>query len=182
MLGRHRAGGRDRARRSYLTAAAGENDQKRSRAVFEPNTVDATSLTRATLAHAGKRKGLNPAAAQRSLSRTGRLTSRIPPRWIPGRAHRKHRAIRRARKRIARGTSLLITTRKQDSPSPIDPPTVSDQLRVGLIANAQGWDMSSQTVLNETEPTGARLAGGRSSAGPRSSRRTTPGSGTVMTT
>jgi hypothetical protein len=123
--------------------------------VFKPRTVDAADLKRATLAHAGKRKGLNPAAVRRSLTRTGRVRTRIPPSWIPGKAHRKHRAIRRTRKRIARGTSLLIAVRKHPA-SPIDMPTVSDQLRVGLVANAQGWDMSSQTVLNETEPTGAR--------------------------
>ena len=124
--------------------------------VFRPSSADAAGLTRATLAHAGKRKGLNPAAVRRALTRTGRVTTRIPRRWVPGGAHRRHRAIRRSRKRIARGTRLLIAVRGNDSPSPTDPPTVSDQLRVGLVANAQGWDMSSQTVLDETEATGAR--------------------------
>ena len=72
--------------------------------VFEPSTVDAAGLTRATLAHAGKRKGLNPAAVQRSLNRTGTAHIQDPTALDSGgRAHRKHRAIRRpARKRIAR--------------------------------------------------------------------------------
>jgi hypothetical protein len=123
--------------------------------VFDLRGVDASRLARATLVHKGKRKGLNPAAVRRAAAR-GKITTTVPRSWIPAAAHRKHRTIRRKRQRIARSTRLQIMLHRRHSPSPPDPPTVSDQLRVGLVANAQGWDMSSQTVLNETEPTGAR--------------------------
>jgi hypothetical protein len=124
--------------------------------VFEPRGVEASRILRASLVRKGKRKGLNPAVVQRAITANGKLRIKLPRMWIAVSRNYGHRKIRHKRKRIARSTRLLIKTRERHPPSPANPPAAGDQLRVGLVANAQGWDMSSQEILNGIEPTGAR--------------------------
>jgi polysaccharide biosynthesis protein PslG len=117
--------------------------------VFRARRIDAQRLGQTKLRYRGRQKRLRLKRVRRALESRGRYRAKLPRRWL-SKARRSHRVVRK-RKRIARKSRLVVSL-KDVGVKPIDP----EELRVGMITNAQGWGMNSEDLIERTAPTGVR--------------------------
>jgi hypothetical protein len=123
--------------------------------VFKAHRLAADRLGRATFRYRGRRKRLSAPSVRRALQHKHSFTTRVPSRWLPTAAAgaRKAGALRHKRERYAGEARLLVSLKSRTGTGGQG---TSGQLRVGLVSNAQGWDMNSGAVLDKIAPTGAQ--------------------------
>jgi hypothetical protein len=104
--------------------------------IFALTGVAAESAVSARLSFRRRAKAVRTTALTEAVASGRRLKTKLRRRWLPDR--RRKKAARKARLKVKATSGDL------------------GDLRIGLVANAQGWNMNSASVLDEVEPTGAQ--------------------------
>ncbi|MGH2991699.1 MAG: hypothetical protein ACRDMA_17920, partial [Solirubrobacterales bacterium] len=141
--------------------------KKRGRAlVFTLTGIDAERCRRGSLNLRRKTMALETDAVVAAVEHGGELRTKLPRRWLPER--RSKRTAREARLEIILDVNHpeavdggdkppgATPSPPHEPPVPAPGPPLDEGLRVGLVANAQGYDPNSAGILDEAAQTGAR--------------------------